>query len=394
MLKALPHHSEDKIIAVMAAFQADPRPQKLDLGVGVYKDASGAVPIFRAVKAAEAVNQAEETTKVYNRFIGYDRFLNAATDLALGPKPAAGRRVASQTPGGTGAVHALFDLARMANPDLTVWLTEPTWPNHPAILQHRGIAHRSVAYLDDQGRADIPAFLAGLNGVRPGDVVLLHGCCHNPSGADPDAEGWAALAAHAEAHGWVPMIDLAYHGLGDGLKEDAAGVRFLVERLPEVFVAVSFSKTFGLYRDRVGLALVTAPSAALADRTGQTLTTINRLTYSFAPHPGAAIVARILEEPGLRSDWARELEDMRTRMQHLRLRFAEALRRETNSNRFDTLLHQRGMFSRLPLDLTAIERLRSEQAIYIVDDGRINVAGLTEVSIPGAAASIAKEMRP
>ncbi|MEL6583361.1 MAG: aromatic amino acid transaminase [Pseudomonadota bacterium] len=393
ILSALPPQPEDKIIAVMGQFAADPRPEKLDLGVGVYRDDAGQTPILRAVKAAESANQAEETSKSYNRLIGDAGYLEAVEKLVLAEAHDPARVTSSQTPGGTGALRCLFELVMLANADATVWLPEPTWPNHIAILSYLGIKTRTAPYYDHaNGQADVEAFLAGLGGVKPGDVVLLHGACHNPTGADPSPEGWQAIAEHASTHGWVPLIDLAYHGLGDGLNEDAQGVRLLAQKLPEVLIAVSFSKTFGLYRDRAGAALAITQRKSHGV-TEDTLSAINRLAYSFAPHPAAAIVRRILTSPDLRHDWEAELGEMRGRMSGLRSSLSDALRLATNTDLFEAVATQRGMFSQLPIDPRSVSRLRAEFGIYMVGDGRINIAGLTEEAIPRFSRAVATVCR-
>lgn len=390
MFGALPPQPEDKIFAMLAAFQSDPRPGKLDLSVGVYRDETGATPVMACVKAAEAINHAEEMTKTYNRFIGDASYLAAVERLAFVEGIDRGRISSCQTPGGTGALNILLQLAASAHADMTVWLPQPTWPNHPAILTHLGIPIRSVPYYDaEKGTSDIEAFLSGLDGIAAGDVVVLHASCHNPTGADFKTSDWKALAEHAQTHGWVPLIDMAYQGFGAGIEEDAAGLRHMASVLPEVMAAVSFSKSMGLYRDRAGAALVvSAPenqsllSAALAG--------LNRLTYSFAPHPAAAIVARILSEPARHAAWQAELDAMRMRIVSLRLGLADALRRETNSDHFDAIAGQQGMFSLLPLPADDIAQLRKEHGIYILGDGRMNIAGLPAHTIEHLARAIAE----
>jgi aromatic-amino-acid transaminase len=393
MFAYLPQQPVDKIFALVAAYQSDPRRNKIDLGVGVYRDATGSTPVLASVKAAEAINQAEEVTKTYNRFIGDPAYLAAVEPLVFGAAADSSRVSASQTPGGTGALRMLLEVAQSASPSMTVWLPDPTWPNHPAMLAHMGIGHNAVPYFDAKtGLADIQGFLNGLSGVKAGDVVVLHGSCHNPTGADPDAEGWAALTAHAAKHGWVPLIDMAYHGFGDGLDEDAAGLRLMAQRLPEVMVALSFSKTFGLYRDRAGAALIVSDPSE-KPRVSDALATVNRLAYSFAPHPSAAIVSRILTEADRRTAWESELAAMRARIAGLRVGLAEALRRETNTDRFDFITRQKGMFSRIGLPAEDVALLREKHAIYMVGDGRMNLAGLPERSIPQVANAIASVVR-
>ncbi|MGB0498175.1 MAG: aromatic amino acid transaminase [Rubricella sp.] len=393
MFSDLPRPPQDAIFAMVAAYAADPRPDKIDLGVGVYRDSAGLTPVMRAVKAAEAHNIANEASKSYNRFIGDAGFIAAMQRLVLGETGA--HLAGSQTVGGTGAIHSLLKMARMAKPDLTVWMGDPTWANHLPLVQHLGLAHGMHPYYDRAtGAVLFEEMRAGLAGAAKGDVVILHACCHNPTGADLSPEQWSLLARDAERAGWVPLIDLAYHGLADGLDADLAGVRAMVSRLPEVMVAVSCSKSFGLYRDRAGAALVAAPSADAAARVDGALATINRLTYSFAPHPAAAIVTTVLSDDALRADWMAELYAMRTRINRLRGQLAEALRRETNSERFDFIAAQRGMFSLLGIAPEAVSRLRQVHGVYAIGDGRINIAGLSEDRIGRVAAAIADVSRP
>jgi aspartate aminotransferase len=395
MFEALKLQPADKIIALMAAYAADPRDGKIDLGVGVYRDDSGTTPIMRAVRAAETVNLEGETTKTYNRLIGDAAYLAAVKPLALGDTVAMERVTASQAPGGTGALHCLFDLCKMARPGARYWISDPSWPNHDAILRHMGLPIEKYPYYDEAtGAVDFDAMMAALDNVREGDIVVLHGCCHNPTGANLDLTQWAALTTHAALRGWVPLIDLAYLGLGDGLEEDAAGYRSMVSRLPEAMIGLSFSKNFGLYRDRAGAAIVVAETPDDAAKAEGALATINRLNYSFAPHHSAAIVATVLNDDGLTADWQAELQEMRERVTGLRVALAEALKRETNSDRFNFIAEHRGMFSRLGLTPAEVEALRADHGIYMVGDSRMNIAGFHPDDIDRFAKAVAKTIRP
>ncbi|MEM8742695.1 MAG: amino acid aminotransferase [Pseudomonadota bacterium] len=379
MFEALSPPPPDKIIALIGAFRADPRPDKVDLGVGVYKDAAGATPVMRAVKTAETRLLAAQDSKSYKALLGDETFNTALRDLVLGDSVEAARVAAAQAPGGTGAIHLLFELIQKAGSGGTVWISDPSWPNHAAMLAQLKMPMRSYRYFDAESCAvDTAGMLEDLRDAGPGDVVLLHGCCHNPTGANLGTADWAAVTDLALAQGFTPMVDFAYQGFGDGLDDDAAGVRAMAARVPELLVAASCSKNFGLYRDRVGVALVLAQTPRAAGLVADSMAVINRVNFSFPPDHGATVVGMILTDAALRAEWQAELEEMRLRMLRLREGLAEALRRETNDSRFDFVAKHRGMFSRLGAGGAPVERIRAEHGIYIVGDGRINVAGLPE----------------
>jgi aromatic-amino-acid transaminase len=298
-------------------------------------------------------------------------------DLVLGGAVPVEQVGGAQTPGGTGAVRQLCELIKRARPSARVFYSDPTWPNHPAILNYLGIPAGTYRYYDAvTGAVDFAAMQADLAGAQAGDVVILHGCCHNPTGANLTAEHWAALTADFTARGIVPMIDIAYQGFGDGLEADAAGMRAMVAALPETMIAASCSKNFGVYRDRVGVALVVSNDPERAQVTQANLGALNRLNFSFPPDHGARVVATILGDPGLRADWEAELEEMRRTMLTLRQGLADALRRETNSDRFDYIGAHRGMFTQFGGTLEKVRALRETHGIYMVGTGRINIAGL------------------
>lgn len=388
MFSTLKAQPADKILMLMGLFQADQRQDKIDLGVGVYKDATGLTPVMRAVKTAERQLWESETTKTYTGLAGDPAFARALSDMILGPAHAKDRVAAAATPGGTGAVRQALELVRMATPGATVWVSDPTWPNHLSILTYLGIRTRTYRYFDPLRRGvDVAGMLADLATAGPGNVVLLHGCCHNPTGANLTMDDWAAVAASLQRTGAVPLIDLAYQGFGDGLDEDAAGTRLLAGRLPEVMIAASCSKNFGIYRERTGL-LVTLSDPALRDVTQGNLAFLNRQNYSFPPDHGARLVTMILTDPVLRADWQSELEQVRQTMLGLRLALAAELRRLTNSDRFDFLARHRGMFSRLGATAEQVQLLRGRHGIYMVGDSRLNIAGLNERTVPILARAI------
>ncbi|MBD3785720.1 MAG: aspartate/tyrosine/aromatic aminotransferase [Sphingomonadales bacterium] len=388
MFNTLKAPAPDKILALMGQFRADPRPEKIDLGVGVYKDATGLTPVMRAIKSAERQLWEAETTKTYTALAGEAAFHAAMAELVLGAGYPAERTAALQTVGGTGACRMAFELARMANPETTIWVSDPTWPNHLSILNFMGQAWKPYRYFDSATRAvDFEAMMADLAGIKAGDVVLLHGCCHNPTGANLTLEQWGVVADLLEAKGAIPMIDLAYQGFGDGLEEDAAGTRLIASRLPEVMIAASCSKNFGIYRERTGCLLVLG-DAANREVTQGNLAFLNRQTYSFAPDHGARLVTMVLTDPALRAEWMAELEEVRGGMLGLREQLAGELRQLTNSDRFDFIAQHRGMFSRLGASPEAVEKMRVDNAIYMVGDSRLNIAGLNTKTVPLLARAI------
>ena len=383
MLTDLAPQPADKILALVEMFRADPREGKIDLGVGVYKNAEGVTPVMRAVKAAERQLVETQETKVYTSLAGDPAYAAAMRGLILGDSVDAGRVAAVGTPGGTGAVRQGLELMQYADKAASIWLSLPTWPNHPSIVKYLGIPMREYRYFDNATRAvDFDGMMADLADVKTGDLVLLHGCCHNPTGANLTQAQWDAVADHLAATGAVPFIDIAYQGFGDGLDEDAYGVRLLASRLPEVIIAASCSKNFGVYRERTGLLMAIAPDEKAKGETQKTLNFLNRQNYSFPPDHGARVVQMILDDPALRADWAAELEEVRLGMLKLREQLASELRQRTNSDRFDFIAQHRGMFSRLGIPTEKVLELREKHAIYLIDDSRMNIAGLNEKTVP------------
>jgi aromatic-amino-acid transaminase len=382
MLETLQTPPPDRILALSVAFRADPRPHKLDLGVGVYKDEAGETVILRAVKEAERRLLEGQRTKTYVGLAGDEGFNAAMIDLIFGADGPKDRLRAVQAPGGGGAIRMLAELIARAERGARVWLSEPTWPNHPAILRQVGLAFTTYPYFDPVTKGvDFDAMRGALAAAGPGDVVLLHGCCHNPTGADLAPDQWREIAALAVDRGFTPFVDMAYQGFGDGLDADAAGARILAAAVPEMLVGASCSKNFAVYRERVGCAIVLGATPAAADVAKENLKLLARVNFSMPPDHGAAAVRAILADPALAADWRAELEAMRRRMIDLRLGLAESLRARTNSDRFDFVARHRGMFSLLGIDEAQVARLREEHAIYMVADSRINVAGLNRAAI-------------
>jgi aspartate/tyrosine/aromatic aminotransferase len=358
-------------------FKEDGRTGKIDLGVGVYKDASGLTPVMRAVKAAEKKLWEEEVTKTYTGLAGEPAYNAAMVSLILGDGFA--DRAAS----------VALELIRLASPGATVWLSNPTWPNHPSIIKYLGMPMATYRYFDEaSGGIDFDGLMADLAGVKAGDAVLLHGCCHNPTGANLDLGQWAVVADLLLAKGAVPFIDLAYQGFGDGLAADAAATRMIAAQFPEVIIAASCSKNFGIYRERTGVLIALGDASRKAVTQGN-LAFLNRQNFSFPPDHGARLVTMILGDDALRANWMAELEEVRLNMLSLRKGLADALRQATNSDRFDFVSNHRGMFSRLGLTEAQVERLRAEHGIYMVSDSRINIAGLNAGSVPVLAKAVA-----
>lgn len=373
----------DKILALMASYRADPRDTKVDLGVGVYKDATGNTPVMRAVKEAERRILADQTTKAYTGLAGDPAFSKVMTDLVLGDSVAADRVAAVATPGGTGAIRQALELIKLAAPGATVWLSDPTWPNHPSIIKHLGMKSKTYRYFNEATRdVDYIGMLTDLGAVLPGDVVLLHGCCHNPTGANLTLPQWDGVIKLLQDKSAMPFVDIAYQGFGDGLDDDAQATRRIAGAFENVLIAASCSKNFGIYRERTGILMAVCKDADEQALTQQNLAFLNRQNYSFPPDHGARVVTTILSDPALRAEWETELEDTRNAMLGLRQQLADELRRLTNSDRFDFIAHHRGMFSRLGVPPEMVETLRAEHGIYMVGDSRINIAGLNSNTVP------------
>jgi aspartate aminotransferase len=382
----------DPILGLTAAYEQDPNPRKIDLGAGVYKDESGQTPIFEAVKMAEELWHRRENSKVYLPQAGYPEFNSAILAHLFGPDHAAlkaGRLRAVMTPGGCGAVRLGAELINRSRPGANIWVSRPTWNNHVPLLSNAGLRIREYPYYDGKSHAiEFGAMLAALEEVPAGDAVLLHGCCHNPTGADLGREQWDAVAETAARRGFLPFIDVAYHGLGDGLDEDAYGPRRLAGQLGELLVAYSCSKNFGLYRERAGAVAVLGRDAAAADAGQSHLVNIARGIYSMSPSHGGAIVKLILGDPALFQVWVNELNGMRERINRLRGLLADTLARKKAPADFSFIKQQRGLFSLLGLDKAQVQRLRDEFSIYMVDSSRLNIAGISPKNVDYLADSI------
>ncbi|MBB4525519.1 amino acid aminotransferase (plasmid) [Rhizobium leguminosarum] len=389
MFETLTAAPPDKILSLSVLYRNDARPTKMDLGVGVYKDSQGATVIMRAVRDAEKRLYESQTSKTYVGMAGDEGFNKAMLKLVFGEKADLSRMFACQTAGGSGALRTIADLLAKARADATVWLSDPTWVNHVPILKAAGLNIATYPYFDPaSGTVKAEAMLKGLKQAKAGDIILVHGCCHNPTGANLTIEQWGLVADLLVEGDLFPFIDLAYQGFGDGLEADAAAVRLLASKVPEMAVATSCSKNFSVYRDRVGAVILMGRDAESVKIAGSQALATTRVLYSMPPDHAAAAVRLILEDDALRADWKSELEAMRLRMLNLRKGFAEALRRQSNTSRFDFIADHRGMFSRLGLTEAQVDRLRDEFGIYMVGDSRFNVAGLREDRLDDLAKAV------
>ena len=389
MFQSLKEQPADKILALMQKYKEDPRESKIDLGVGVYKNAEGLTPVMRAVKTAEQQLWERETTKSYVGLVGDPQFSDVMVDLVLSESVARGNVAAAATPGGTGAVRQAFELLKMANPDVRVFVSDPTWPNHLSILKYLDLPVVPYRYFDSETRGvDFAGMMEDLAEARSGDVILLHGCCHNPTGANLNMSQWQEVVDFLNTSGATPMIDIAYQGFGDGLQEDAAGTRLVASSVPETVIAASCSKNFGIYRERTGLLMVVSQDATAKGLNQSTLAFLNRQNFSFPPDHGARLLTMVLSDPALRADWAAELEEVPLGMLDLRTQLASELQRLSGSDRFGFLAQHRGMFSRLGASAEHVEKLRADHAVYMVGDSRMNIAGLNSATVPVLAQAI------
>ena len=392
MFADLQPRAPDAILGLMERFRADDRPAKVSLASGVYIDESGTTPILDTVREAEARILAGQTTKVYKPIDGDPAYLRPVRALVFGadhPAVASARVELLHTPGGTGALRVAADLVHALRPGAAVWLSTPTWPNHPQVFEASGLPLRSYPYLGVDGDLDLDAMLGVLRGVPAGDVVVLHGCCHNPTGIDPTPEQWSAIAEAVAQADALPLLDFAYQGFADGLGEDARGLMHLLALGRTMLVASSFSKNFALYDERVGaLSIVGADAAETASLLSHAKAVV-RANYSNPPAHGGEIVATILGDHELRARWQDEVTMMRGRINGNRRRFVDGLTSAGASGDHSGLMRQRGMFSLLPLGEERVTRLRDEYAIYVVGKGRVNVAGLTEANLDTVCRAIA-----
>ncbi|MEP4149373.1 MAG: amino acid aminotransferase [Halioglobus sp.] len=392
MLDKLERLPADPILGLAAIAKADTNPDKVDLTVGIYMDEDGVCPVFKAVQMAQAALEQEEVSKAYLPPAGVDAFNSGMQQLLLGANHPAlqdGRVSSVQAPGGCGALRIGAEIIFAAAPTAKVWVSDPTWPVHLPLLGSVGLEFETYRYYEPASHGvNFDGMVEDLKRAQAGDVVLLHGCCHNPCGADLSLEQWGVVAAMAEAQGFLPFVDIAYQGLGDGLEEDAAGLRLLAERVPEMIVAASCSKNMGLYRERTGAVMFVCRDSANAEALVSQALVAARRVYSMPPAHGALIAGRILSDQTLDQVWRTELVDMCGRMNGLRTGLREKL--EAASGRdFAFIEKEKGMFSFLGLSAEQAVRLREEYSVYMLDSSRINVAGVNARNIDYLAQSVA-----
>lgn len=392
MLQELDTLPADSILGLAAQCAADPNPDKVDLTVGIYMNEEGVCPVFEAVQQAQRALEAEETTKAYLPPAGDAAFNEGIQRLVLGADSTAladGRVSSIQTPGGCGALRIGAEIVHAAAPDAQVWVSDPTWPVHIPLLGSVGLQFQTYRYYDGQSHSvDFDAMVEDLRGARAGDVVLLHGCCHNPCGADLSSDQWATIAGMAQQQGFVPFVDIAYQGLGDGLDADAVGLRTLVAELPEVIIAASCSKNLGLYRERTGAAVFVCADPGSAQAVFTQAAAAARRVYSMPPAHGAILAGRVFSDDGLRALWHEELEGMCQRIQGLRGGLRAALERLTGDD-YRFIEAEKGMFSFLGLSAAQALALREQHSVYMLDSSRINVAGINAGNLEYLAQAIA-----
>ncbi len=382
----------DAILGLIEAFKKDTNPQKVDLGVGVYKDAQGNTPVMRAVKEAEALLLKNETTKTYIGSHGDPRYAEVVLPMVLGQDSAvleAKRASATQAPGGTGALRLAADFISAQLPGKGIWVSDPTWPNHHGIFTAAGIKLNKYPYVDAENRLDFAGMLAAVQQIPAGDVIVLHACCHNPTGFDLDRDQWQQILEVVRERNLLPLIDFAYQGFGEGLEEDAYGVRLMAENLDEVIITSSCSKNFGIYCERTGCLIMVARNQEQMENVRSQVAIVARENYSNPPAHGGAIVSEILHSAELAAIWREELTEMRDRINTLRRDFVAALKPYGLDAKYACVAEQRGMFSYTGLEPEQVDRLRDEFGIYMVRSGRANVAGFSHENLPYLAKAIA-----
>ena len=392
MFESLKPVAMDPILGLMAAYRADTRTNKIDLGIGVYMNDRGHTPVMTSVKEAETQLMQLETTKSYQGIAGDPDYNQRIIGLLFGADHSilnSGRIKSIQAPGGSGALRVGAEVIQRARPEAKLWVGVPTWPNHIPLLGGAGFEIEEYPYYNrDNHQIETEAMMETLRQVPAGDMVLLHGCCHNPTGADLTHEQWDMIADLALERGFIPFIDTAYQGLGDGLDEDAYGLRMMAERLPELVVASSCSKNFGLYRERTGSITFIADSAEQADIVASQAMSVARQIYSMPPAHGALLVSLILGDQQLRANWEAELTEVRERIQSMRTLLADNIQNNAAGKDFSHIKQQRGMFSFLGLNTAQLDQLREEYGVYIVSSSRVNLAGINSSNIDYLSSSI------
>lgn len=393
MFQSLDSLPADPILGLMATYRADPNPLKVDLGIGVYKDENGNTTVMTAVKKAEDFLLKNQISKTYIGPTGAADYNSAVAELLLGEplnNSLGKRRVTVQAPGGCGGLRLAAEFIKSANPDATVWVSDPTWANHVPLLGSAGLKIESYPYYDYATHSvRFDEMLAALKKIDKGDVVLLHGCCHNPCGADLSQAQWRAVRDVALEQGFTVFIDLAYQGLGDGLEEDVYGVRLMAESLPELIVVSSCSKNFGLYRERTGAFTLICENENSATAATTQIAAAARAMYSMPPDHGAAVVALILNDVDLRAEWDAELTSMRSRINLLRAKFVKQIQLVGIDKDFSFIEREKGMFSFLGVNVDQVQTLVNDYSIYLVNSSRINVAGINDKNVEYLSKSLA-----
>jgi aspartate aminotransferase len=392
VFEVLPALAPDPILGLSAAFRADPNPNKIDLGVGVYKDEQGNTPIVGAVAQAQLRLLETETSKTYITPQGVQGYIDGMLELLLGKGNQAllGNRVAAvQAPGGCGALRILAELLKRCNDNAKVWVSDPTWANHIPLIGNAGLELATYPYFDkNTASIKFDEMLATLKTIPKGDVVLLHACCHNPTGADLTQAQWRQVAEVAQQQGWLPFIDSAYLGFGDDLETDAYGMRLMVESVPEVIIAASCSKNFGLYRERVGLAVMVTENSAQTPIVQSQIQAIARGIYSMPPSYGGALVDIILHDEALKASWVAEVDEMRNRMRDLRSLLVNKLAENGAQKDFSFVNQQKGMFSFLCISTEQVKAVRADHSVYFVDSSRVNIAGINLTNVDALAKAL------
>ncbi|NLX07159.1 MAG: aspartate/tyrosine/aromatic aminotransferase [Phycisphaerae bacterium] len=397
MFEKLEMAPPDPILGLTEAFNKDPNPDKINLGVGVYQDATGKTPVFSAVARAEKVMADKGESKKYLPITGHPGYNAAVAEMVFGAgsEILRAKRVAvCQSLGGTGGLRIGADFAKKVAPDAKVWVSDPTWTNHLGIFGAAGFEIGAYPYYDPKTKAvDFEKMIEALKAIPRGHIVLLHACCHNPSGADPTPQQWKTIAKVTAERGLLPFLDFAYQGFGDGLEKDAVGVRAMAETGQEMLIVASFSKNFGLYNERVGALLVVCKSAADAEKAISHVKIVVRQNWSNPPSHGASIVAAILSDAGLRAEWEQELKATCGRIHEMRRLFVETLKSKGVQRDFSFIIDQKGMFSFSGLSKEQVQTLRDKYAIYIVGSGRINVAGITPGNVDRLCDAVADVLK-
>ncbi|BDA60623.1 aspartate/tyrosine/aromatic aminotransferase [Shewanella sp. DNRA4] len=384
----------DPILGLTDTFKADPRQDKVNLGVGIYKDEAGQTPVLQSVKKAEALLLEQEKTKNYLGIEGVQTYNRVVQELLFGEGSdlvTSGRAATAQAPGGTGALRIAAEFLLRNTPSRTVWVSNPTWANHQNIFETAGLTVKEYGYYNASAQdIDFDGMMTDLANAQAGDIILLHGCCHNPTGIDLTLTQWELVANLCADKQLVPLFDFAYQGFGAGIEEDAAGLRLVASKVPELLVANSFSKNFGLYNERIGAVTVVAQNADEAVRAFSQVKRTIRANYSNPPAHGALIVSTILSDASLKALWVQELTEMRERIAEMRTLFVQSLKDEGVTQDFSFISRQNGMFSFSGLNKAQVARLKDEFGIYIVGSGRISVAGMTKTNMPVICKAIAQ----